>query len=151
MGGLSRFCFTTKSCTPALSHVCTSSSAAASEIAIGFSVSTWRPGARGDHPVLRMQPGRRADRHEIARHRGEHLVQRAEGGHALLRADGLRPREIDVRHGDELEPVDALDRLEVIAADPPAPDERDAHGPARRSTVLIAVLRCARMPSPSGS
>src|SRR5204862_7137689 len=63
---------------------------------------------------------------------------------------GLRPREIGVGHRDELQPLDAFDGLEVIAADPPAPDDRDAHGTqdgcgAHRGPPV------RRMASPSGT
>ena len=56
MGGLSRFCLTTKRCTPAASHACTSSSAPASEIAIGFSVKTWRPARAATMPCAGCSP-----------------------------------------------------------------------------------------------
>ena len=51
MDGFSRFCLTTKSCTPAPSQACTRSSAPAREIAMGFSEITCLPARAGRHVV----------------------------------------------------------------------------------------------------
>jgi hypothetical protein len=56
MGGFNRFCLTTKSWTPAASHACTSASASASEIAIGFSVTTCLPARAALMPCAGWRP-----------------------------------------------------------------------------------------------
>lgn len=51
-----RFCFTTKSWTPAASQASTSASAAASEIAIGFSTTTCLPARAARMPCSGWSP-----------------------------------------------------------------------------------------------
>src|ERR1700680_3146141 len=55
-GGLSRFCLTTNSCTPALSQACTSASAPVREIAIGFSITTCFPASAARTPWSACSP-----------------------------------------------------------------------------------------------
>jgi hypothetical protein len=96
-------------------------------MAIGFSLIHVLPGARRRDPVRRVQPRRRADRHRVARGLGEHRVVAREPRHALPLAGGAGALLDRVAHRGEREPVDLGDRLEVVAADAPAADERDAH------------------------
>ncbi len=56
MPGLSRFCLTTKRCTPAASHAFTSASASSSRVAIGFSQITCSPRSAAMIPCRGCSP-----------------------------------------------------------------------------------------------
>ena len=142
IGGLSRFCLTTNRCTPAASHVCTSSSAAASEIAIGFSVSTCFPALRGDDAVLRMQPGRRADRDEVA---SAPAASISSSEPKRARPAARRP-PARARRSMSRPPTSSSPSIFAIASKwlrlmRPQPDERDAHGPGDGQRLPAAARR----------
>jgi hypothetical protein len=108
-----------------------------------------RHGLLGDHvlarlrrrdAVLRVQSRRRGHDDRIGRHLGEHGVEAREPRALPQRAPACAGALLDdVAHRDELEAVDAGDRLAVLLADPAAAEEGDAHGRRARRRACGAV------------
>jgi hypothetical protein len=97
------------------------------------------PRPRREDAVLRMEPRRCADGDHVALRPGEHLVVCGVPRDSVLLPGSPRPFGDLVAHRRQAQPGDLAQGVEVVAADPTAPDQRHrelasrAHAPARRS------------------
>ncbi len=111
------------------------------------------PRARGEHALLGVQSRRRRDADDFAGGVRQHLLVGSKPRDGLLLPGLARAIRIGVADGTECQTRHAAERLEVILADAPAPDERDAKGrwcrhPASPAGAIPAPRRTYCVPHP---
>ena len=84
------------------------------------------PGLCGEDTLLRVQPRRRGDAHDLARCLGQHLLVRTKPGRGLLLAGLASTLGIHVADRAQRETGDPGECLEVVPADPAAADQRES-------------------------
>src|SRR5437016_10339272 len=80
---------------------------------------------RCENSLRGMHTRRSADSHNVAFHLVEHLLVRREPWNSERLGECFCSRPVNIRSGNQLERVDALDRLGMVVCDSAAANERD--------------------------